>query len=168
MFRRTGSPLLLAFIVSAAAACGSDTVTPLAGDKLSGFSAGQVGDSTPSSPSVPTGTEAMQVGGTIKGVGTGSDTMATAPVLSRVEVKAFRHLGYSGSDVLIGEQVGSPLMTDTNGWFGYLSLLPGKYVVTFTPPANSAFRAIYVTYESRGSSPGNTVASVWGIFLPRK
>jgi hypothetical protein len=162
---RIRSVSLIAFMTAAVAACGSDPVTPIEGDKLAGFSAGQVADSTPSG--VPVGTGAMQVGGTVKGVGTGTDTMATAPKLADVQVKAFKHLGYSGNDVLIGEEIGS-LVTDANGFFGYISMPPGKYVVTFTPPASSAFRAIYVTYESQGSPPNNTVASLWGIFLPRK
>jgi hypothetical protein len=156
---------MLAFLAAAAAACGSDPVTPAAGDKLTGFTAGQIGDSTPSA--VPTGSGAMQVGGTVKGVGAGVDTMATAVILADVQVKAFKYLGYSGNDVLVGEEIGS-LSTDANGWFGYLSLPPGKYVVTFTPPASSAFRSVYVTYESQGSPPNNTVASLWTIFLMRK
>jgi hypothetical protein len=162
---RAGSKLFLALIATAALACAGDPAAPLQGDKLTGFSVGQVGDSTPSG--VPTGTGAMQVGGTVKGVGVGVDTMISAPNLADVEVKAYKHLGYAGNEVLIGEQVGS-LTTDANGWFGYLSLPPGKYAITFTPPANSAFRGIYVTYESHGSAPNNTVASLWGIYLPRK
>ena len=165
MSRSTGSRLFLAFITAATVACSSDPLTQPTGDRLTGFSVGQVADSTPSG--APLGTAAVQVGGTVKGVGTGTDTMSTAPILANVEIRAFKHLGYSGNDVLIGEQIGA-LTTDANGWFGYLSLDPGKYVVTFTPPAGSAFRGIYVTYESRGSAPGNTVASLWSIYLPRK
>ena len=159
------SAFLFAFMTAAATACGSDPLIPPTDDRLAGISAGQVADSTPSG--APVGSGAINVGGTVKGVGTGSDTMATAPKLADVQVRAFKHLGYSGNDVLIGEDVGV-LTTDANGWFGYLSLPPGKYVVTFTPPANSPFRGIYVTYESMGSPPDNTVATLWGIYLPRK
>lgn len=159
------SRLFLALIAVAATACATDPTPSIPGDKLTGYLVGAVGDSTPSG--APVGTDPMQVGGTVKGVGAGRDTMTTAVKLADVQVKAFKHLGYSGNDVVVGEQVGS-LTTDANGWYGYLSLPPGKYAVTFTPPASSEFRAILVTYESQGSAPGNTVASLWTIFLPRK
>ena len=166
MNRRSALPLVFILTASAALAC-ADSYAPIEpdGTTLTGHSIGTVSDSTPSG--VPVGTGAMQVGGTVKGVGTGNDTMATAPILANVIVKGYKHLGYSGNDVLIGEEIGS-LTTDANGFFGYLSLAPGKYVVTFTPPAASQFRAIYVTYESKGSAPGTTAASLWKIFLPRK
>src|SRR5437868_5476589 len=137
MFRRTLPSLFLVSVLSVAAACGSDPATPPANPpgatKLTGFAAGQVADSTPtpSAPAVPTGTQAVQVGGTVKGVGPGRDTMATSVIVPGVEVKAFKHMGYSGNDVLVGEQVGSTFTTGANGWYGYIALLPGKYVVTF-------------------------------------
>jgi hypothetical protein len=157
--------LFLVAIAAAAVACGSETNAPELGDKLTGFTVGQVGDSTTSG--APVGTDDIQVGGTVRGVGVGSDTMATSIKLADVQVKAFKHLGYSGNDVLVGEEIGT-LTTNADGWFGYLSLPPGEVVVTFTTPANSQFRSIYVTYYSQGTQPGNTIASLWTIFLPRK
>ena len=41
--------------------------------------------------------------------------------------------GQKSTVVLVGEQVGSPFTTGANGWYGYIALLPVKYVVTFTP-----------------------------------
>ena len=150
-------------------ACAEGGVAPPTGEKLTGFSVGEIKDTaiTGGTPGTISGPGPVEVGGTVKGVGTGSDTMATAPKLADVVVKAYKFRGYSGNEVLIGDEVGS-LATNADGWFGYISLAPGKYVVTFTPPASSAFRSIYVTYDSPGAPAGTTVASVWSIFLPRK
>lgn len=168
MSRNACSALLAVFAV-VITACADGEVAPAIGDRLTGFSVGEIKDTAVSggTPGVPSGTGPVQVGGTVKGVGTGSDTLATAPKLADVVVKAYQFKGYSGNDVLIGDEIGS-FTTDANGWYGYFSMAPGKYVVTFTPPATSAFRSIYVTWDSPGAPAGTAVASVWSIFLPRK
>ena len=169
MSRGMRSTFLAALASCAVMACSEQTTLPKPGDKLTGFSVGEIQDTTITggSPGAQTGTNPIQAGGIVRGVGEGQDTMATAPKLAGVVVKAYKHLGYSGNEVLIGEQVGS-LTTDDNGWYGYFTLPPGSYVVTFTPPANSAFRSIYVTHDSPGAPPGSTIVHTWAIFLPRK
>lgn len=169
MLRSTRSTLFATLALGAVMACAEQTTLPKPGDKLTGFSVGEIQDTTITGgvPGAQTGTNPIQAGGIVRGVGEGQDTMATAPKLAGVVVTAYKHLGYSGNDVLIGEQVGTAT-TDENGWYGYFSLLPGSYVVTFTPPANSIYRSIYVTHDSPGAPPGSTIVHTWVIFLPRK
>lgn len=169
MSRGTRSMLLAALTLGAVMACAETPITPEPGERLTGYSVGEIKDTaiTGGSPGAQTGTNPIQVAGIVRGVGEGQDTMATAPKLAGVVVKAYKHLGYSGNDVLIGEQVGSAT-TDENGWYGYFTLAPGSYVVTFTPPASSIYRSIYVTHDSPGAPPNTTVVHTWVIFLPRK
>ena len=158
-------------IITAAAvmACAEENAAPKLGDKLTGFSVGEIGDTAISggSQGPVSGSGPLQVGGTVRGIGTGADTLATAPILANFTVKAYKYVGYSGNDVVVGDQIGS-FTTDANGWWGYVGLEPGKYVVTFTPPANSEFRGVYVTYDSPGAPPGTAVAQTWSMWLPRK
>lgn len=169
MSRSLRSTLFAVLAAAAVTACAEEKLAPQPGDKLTGFSVGEIKDTavTGGSPSTTNGPGPIQVGGIVKGVGVGSDTMATAPKLEGVVVKAYKHLGYSGNDVRVGDEIGT-LTTDANGWFGWFSLPPGNYVVSFTPPASGPFRGTYVTYESQGAPAGTTVAWTWGIFLPRK
>lgn len=101
--------------------------------------------------------------GFVLGHGTGPDTMATAPRLQGVVVTAYPHLGWNGSNPVVGE-ASATRTTDANGAFQFPVLPGGEYVVTFVPPASSTYGATFVTTTIHsGSDEGN-----WWVILPLK
>lgn len=102
-----------------------------------------VGNPLPPPPSNPT---PGSIHGTVLGPsqpGGGNDTLATAPRVSGVVVKAFKVIGGSQADPELGTAEQS-VTTGADGKFS-LTLSGGDYVVTFTPPASSIYGGVWVT-----------------------
>lgn len=108
-----------------------------------------VGNPLPPPPStpVPGGFHGTVLGPSTPGM---VDTLATAPRISDVVVKAYKVIG--GSEV--EPELGAVEQTATTGADGKfaLTLSGGNYVVTFTPPANSIYGGVWVTASTSATS----------------
>lgn len=145
--------LLLALTAGFAVAC-SDSPTENEDDPLAGLAQREGSDSTgsplPAPPAAPT---PGGFHGTVLGPATpgpGVDTLATAPRLSGVVVKAFKVIGGSEAEPELGP-VEQTVTTGADGKFA-LTLSGGSYVVTFTPPANSIYGGVWVTASTSATS----------------
>jgi hypothetical protein len=102
--------------------------------------------------------------GTVLGpsVAGSADTLATAPRVAAVVVKAYPITGGTQANPELGP-VEQTVTTGTDGKFS-LSLSGGLYAVTFTPPASSMYSGVWVT----GSTSVNSGDWPWWVILPRK
>jgi hypothetical protein len=145
--------LLLALTSGLAVAC-SDSPTENEDDPLAGLAqregSDSVGNTLPAPPATPT---PGGFHGTVLGPATpgpGVDTLATAPRISGVLVKAFKVIGGSEAEPELGP-VEQSVTTSADGKFA-LTLSGGSYVVTFTPPANSIYGGVWVTASTSATS----------------
>jgi hypothetical protein len=144
---------ILAFSSGLAIAC-SDGTTETEESPLAGLAQrdgkDSVGNPLPPPPSTPTpggfhGTVLgpSEPGGVI-------DTLATAPRVAGVVVKAHKVIGGTQAEPELGpaEQT---VTTGADGRFA-LTLSGGNYVVTFTPPASSIYGGVWVTASTSANS----------------
>src|SRR5687768_9148737 len=109
-----------------------------------------IGNPLPPPPAtpVPGGFHGTVVGPATPGPGV--DTMATAPRISGVVVKAMKVIGGTEADPVLGP-VEQTVTTGADGKFA-LTLSGGEYVVSFTPPANSIYGGVWVTAWTSANS----------------
>ena len=90
--------------------------------------------------------------GTVLGPSTGGtgDTLASAPRIAGVVVKAHKVIGGTEAEPELGP-VEKSATTGADGKFA-LTLSGGEYVVTFTPPANSIYGGVWVTASTSATS----------------
>lgn len=157
-----GTLAMLGIVLAVACADGGGpTVTD--SEILKGFAAAESNDTiaTVPPPEAPPTPGAFH--GFVLGHGTAPDTMSNAPRLEGVTVTAYPHLGWSGSDPVVGEAA-AERTTDAQGAFQFPTLPGGDYIVTFVPPASSTYGNTYVTTTIHsGSDEGN-----WWVILPFK
>lgn len=146
--------LLLAITSGFAIACSDDPTEPGDDDPLAGLAQRDGRDSTgnplPAPPSTPV---AGGFHGTVLGPATpgqGVDTLATAPRIEGVVVKAFKVTGGTQANPALGP-VEQTATTGADGKFA-LTLSGGDYVVTFTPPENSIYGGVWVTASTSATS----------------
>jgi hypothetical protein len=155
MKRFNGPAIAILFALTSgfAVAC-SDSPTENENDPLAGLAqrdgSDSVGNPLPPPPTNPT---PGGFHGTVLGPstpGSGVDTLATAPRVSGVVVKAHKVVGGTQADPELGpaEQTAT---TGADGKFA-LTLTGGAYVVTFTPPANSVYGGVWVTASTSATS----------------
>jgi hypothetical protein len=155
--KRFGGPafaLVLAITTGFAIACSDDPTEPANDDPLAGLAQRDGRDSTgnplPAPPSTPV---AGGFHGTVLGPSTpgqGNDTLATAPRIEGVVVKAFKIVGGTQAEPELGP-VEQAVTTGADGKFA-LTLSGGDYVVTFTPPSNSIYGGVWVTASTSTTS----------------
>ena len=155
--KRFGGPafaLVLAITTGFAIACSDDPTEPANDDPLAGLAQRDGRDSTgnplPAPPSTPV---AGGFHGTVLGPSTpgqGNDTLATAPRIEGVVVKAFKIVGGTQAEPELGP-VEQAVTTGADGKFA-LTLSGGDYVVTFTPPSNSIDGGVWVTASTSTAS----------------
>lgn len=145
--------LMFALTSGLVVACSDDPTEPEA-SPLAGLAQRDGRDSTgnplPPPPSTPV---PGAVHGTVLGPsepGQGVDTLATAPRISGVVVKAFKVTGGTQAEPELGP-VEQSVTTSADGKFA-LTLSGGDYVVTFTPPANSIYGGVWVTASTSATS----------------
>jgi hypothetical protein len=155
MKRSSGPAFALLFaLTSAFAVACSDSPTENGNDPLAGLAQrdgkDSIGNPLPPAPSTPV---AGGFHGTVLGPsapGSGGDTLASAPRISGVVVKAFKITGGSQAEPELGP-VEQTVTTGADGKFA-LTLSGGDYVVTFTPPANSVYGGVWVTAATSATS----------------
>jgi hypothetical protein len=152
-FRWPAFAILFALTSGLAVAC-SDSPTETGDDPLAGLAqrdgSDSVGRPLPAPPATPV---AGGFHGTVVGPATpgpGVDTLATAPRISGVVVKAFKVIGGSEAEPELGP-VEQTVTTGADGKFA-LTLTGGSYVVTFTPPANGIYGGVWVTASTSATS----------------
>jgi hypothetical protein len=134
---------------------------------LAGLNESPARDSTGAVPPPPVG--ALQPGdinGTVLGpspVGAGGDTLATAPRIAGVEITVYPVLDESGPLPEVGPPIASTA-TGADGKFSLPDLPGGPVVVTFEPPAASAYAGTWSTTVIHGGSGDHP----WWVVLPRK
>lgn len=108
-----------------------------------------VGNPLPPPPSTPVagGFHGTVLGPSVPGQ---VDTLATAPRISGVVVKAFKVTGGTEAEPELGP-VEQSVTTAADGKFT-LTLSGGNYVVTFTPPATSIYGGVWVTASTSATS----------------
>ena len=156
--------IILALTSGLAVACSDDPVetedSPLAG-LAQRDGRDSVGNPLPAPPLSPI---AGGFHGTVLAPSTGitGDTLANAPRISGVVVKAFKVIGGTQADPEVGA-VEQTVTTSADGKFA-LNLSGGEYVVTFTPPANSIYGGVWVT----GSTSATSNDWPWWVILWKK
>ena len=145
--------LLFALTSGLAVACSDDSTgteeSPLAG-LAQRDGRDSIGNPLPSPPATPV---PGSFHGTVVGPATpgpGVDTMATAPRVSGVVVKAMKVIGGTQADPELGP-VEQTVTTGADGKFA-LTLSGGEYVVSFTPPASSIYGGVWVTASTSATS----------------
>lgn len=152
-FRGPALAVLFALTSGLAVAC-SDSTTEPGNDPLAGLAqregSDSVGNPLPTPPPNPTpgGFHGTVLGPSTPGPGV--DTLATAPRISGVVVKAFKVVGGSEAEPELGP-VEQSATTGADGKFA-LTLSGGSYVVTFTPPANGIYGGVWVTASTSATS----------------
>ena len=149
----TALALVLALTSGFAIAC-SDNPTEPEDDPLAGLAQREGNDSigNPLPPAPPTPV-AGGFHGTVLGQSTPGlvgDTLATAPRVSGVVVRAYKITGGTQADPELGP-VEQTITTGADGKFS-LTLSGGNYVVTFTPPENSIYGGVWVTASTSATS----------------
>ena len=164
-FSRPAFAVLLAFTSGLAIACSDDPTSP-ANDPLAGLSqrAGNdsAGNPLPPPPATPV---AGGFHGTVLGPstpGSSGDTLATAPRIAGVVVRAYKVTGGTQAEPELGP-VEQTVTTGVDGKFA-LTLSGGNYVVTFTPPENSMYGGVWVTASTSATSN----QWPWWVILWRK
>lgn len=142
------SALLVALLAGIAVACSDNNPTDPASSPLSGLAREDTRDSVGNAPPPPpVGTPTPgSVRGTVLGPsdpGAGNDSLETAPRVAGATVTAYP-LEAMGVEPELGPAAAS-VVTDANGRFNLPELPGGEYVVTFNPPANSAYGGVWVT-----------------------
>lgn len=146
------STLLFAALTLSFAAC-ADAPTDSDSSPLAGLTAASVSDSAGNAPPLGT-TGPGTFHGTVLGpspVGSGGDTLATAPRVVGARVAAFPFLGMSGETPQLGPEEAA-VVTDANGRFELPQLAGGEYVVTITPPAASIYGGVWSTATAHPTS----------------
>ena len=101
--------------------------------------------------------------GTVLGPSTGTgDTLATAPRIAGVVVKAMKVTGGTQAEPELGP-VEQTVTSGADGKFA-LTLSGGEYVVTFTPPASSIYGGVWVTASTSTTSNVHP----WWVILWKK
>lgn len=144
--------LILALTSGLAVACSDDDPTGTEESPLAGLAQrdgrDSVGNPLPPPPLSPI---AGGFHGTVLGPSTGTgDTLASAPRIAGVVVKAHKVIGGTQADPELGP-VEKSATTGADGKFA-LTLSGGEYVVTFTPPANSIYGGVWVTASTSATS----------------
>ena len=155
MKRLSGLAFSLIFaLTSAFAVACSDSPTENENNPLAGLAQrdgkDSVGNPLPPAPNTPV---AGGFHGTVLGPstpGSGVDTLATAPRVSGVVVKAFKVIGGTQAEPEPGP-VEQSVTTAADGKFA-LTLSGGNYVVTFTPPESSIYGGVWVTASTSATS----------------
>ena len=158
--------LLLAVTSGLTIACSDDDPTGPENDPLAGLSqrtgTDSVGNPLPPAPATPV---AGGFHGTVLGPstpGSTGDTLATAPRISGVVVRAYKVTGGSQAEPELGP-VEQTVTTAADGKFA-LTLSGGNYVVTFTPPESSIYGGVWVTASTSATSN----QWPWWVILWRK
>lgn len=163
MYMRLAS-LALTVAAVALVAC-SDKTTGVANKPLAGLSLSETNDTTVSPPP-DTSTWTPQPGsfhGVVFHPGAGPDTIGTAIRVANVAIVVYPQTGWNGSEPQLGDPVAS-FSSNANGEFQAPTIDGGPYIVTFTPPADSPYRGVYVqalVYNESNSGQ-------WWISLPSK
>ncbi|HMC55189.1 MAG TPA: carboxypeptidase-like regulatory domain-containing protein [Gemmatimonadaceae bacterium] len=181
MIRANTRASLAILIVAAAIACAEKGSTTIDGnDPLAGLKQASATDSSghflpptsghdtaTASPGGPTGnidtlhSEPGYFRGVVRGseMIQGTDTLAGSVRVPDVKVDAYARLANGDPGALTASVV-------TNGQGEWeLPVLPaGHYVVTFTPPANSAYQGVWVTASPNSHSHDYP----WWVTLPKK
>lgn len=145
--------LILALTSGLAIGCSDDDPTGTEESPLAGLAQrdgrDSVGNPLPSPPATPV---PGSFHGTVLAPSTGitGDTLANAPRVSGVVVKAMKVTGGTQAEPELGP-VEQTVTTGADGKFA-LTLSGGEYVVTFTPPANSIYGGVWVTASTSATS----------------
>ena len=145
--------LLFALTSGLAVACSDDDPTGTDDSPLAGLAQqsgkDSVGNPLPPKPATPV---PGSFHGTVLAPSTGitGDTLANAPRISGVVVKAMKVTGGTQADPELGP-VEQTVTTGADGKFA-LTLSGGEYVVTFTPPASSIYGGVWVTASTSATS----------------
>jgi hypothetical protein len=145
--------LMFALMSGLAVACSDDDPTGTDDSPLAGLAQrdgrDSVGNQLPPPPATPV---PGSFHGTVLGPSTGitGDTLANAPRISGVVVKAMKVTGGTQAEPELGP-VEQSVTTGADGKFA-LTLSGGEYVVTFTPPANSIYGGVWVTASTSATS----------------
>ena len=166
MIRTPRFLLALALLAGLTLAC-SDDPTGSNNSPLDGLAqragSDSLGNPLPEEPSTPTpGTFRGQVLAPCGNSCTG-DTLATAPRVSGVVVKAYPVTGGTQASPTLGA-VAATVTTGSDGKFQLPELAGGEYVVTFTPPSSSAYSGVWVTAHTSTQSDDYP----WWVILPLK
>ncbi len=153
-FARPGVLLLFTLTAGLAVAC-SDDPTGSETSPIAGLAQREGSDSTGNPlPPPPTNPTPGSFHGTVLGPsapGSGGDTLATAPRVADVVVKAFPVTGGTQAEPTLGP-VAASVTTGADGKFQLPTLAGGTYVVTFTPPSNSIYGGVWVTAATSATS----------------
>lgn len=154
MKRLSGHAFAVLFALTSgfAVACSDGTTDP-ENSPLAGLAQrdgkDSVGNPLPPPPSTPTpgGFHGTVLGQSEPGM---VDTLASAPRISDVVVKAYKVIGGTQAEPELGA-VEQTATTGADGKFA-LTLSGGDYVVTFTPPTNSIYGGVWVTASTSATS----------------
>jgi hypothetical protein len=156
MSKRLARPaFLLTFSLLAGlfTACSDDPTEPVDDSPLAGLAQREGKDSTGNPlPPPPTNPTPGSFHGTVLGPSVPGtvDTLATAPRIADVVVKAFKITGGTQADPELGP-VEQTVTTGADGKFS-LTLSGGDYVVTFTPAESSSYGGVWVTAATSATS----------------
>lgn len=164
MMRTPRFGLSLALLAGLTIAC-SDDPTGTEQNPLSGLSqrtgSDSLGNPLPPAPANPTpGVFRGQVLAPCTGSCTG-DTLATAPRIPGVVIKAYKVMGGSAANPTLGP-VAATVTTGADGKFTLPELPGGEYVVTFTPPPTTNYAGVWVTAHTSSQSDDYP----WWVILP--
>ena len=97
--------------------------------------------------------------------GAGPDTIGSAIRVANVAVVVYPETGWDSQNAVprLGNPVAS-FTTNANGEFQSPTIAGGTYIVTFTPPAGSPYKGVYVT----GLVYDTSDTGQWWIALPNK
>jgi len=132
---------------------------------LAGLSPAESNDTT-ATPPPDTSTWTPEPGafhGIVFHPGAGPDTIGSAIRVANVAVVVYPQTGWDGDTPLLGDPVAS-FSTNANGEFQSPTIPGGAYIVTFTPPASSPYRGVYV----QGLIFNDSNSGTWWIALPEK
>ena len=152
-------------VITAIAACSSDSTVQPTGSPLAGLNESGAGD-TSNTTHQPTGTGPGYFRGTVLGPsqpGAGNDSLNTAPRVAGVVITIYANSAGSGTTPTAGEAKGT-VTTGADGKFTLPTLPAGEYVVTFVPPAGSIYHGAYVS----GPLRANSSDFPWWIVLAKK
>jgi hypothetical protein len=153
---------ICAFLV---VACIEDTTPPdIETGPLAGLVASESNDTSHATPPQPSG-EPGYFRGTVMAPGSpggGGDTLATKPRIANVTVTIYPRVG-TELPPKAGAEAGS-VVTGADGLFQLPTLPAGEYIVTFVPPANSAYNGVYAFGPLNASSKDYP----WWVTLPLK
>jgi hypothetical protein len=180
MIRATPRASLLIAIAAAAVACADQTSTAIDHDPLAGLEQSSANDSSGNAlpPTSGHDTATATPGGPVGGIDTlqsepgyfrgivrssemiqGADTLAGSVRIPDVKVDAYARLNNGDPGALAASVV-----SNAQGEWQLPTLAAGHYVVTFTPPANSAYQGVWVTATPNSHSHDYP----WWVTLPKK